>query len=165
LEHPQSDNSSYDRLRHDPTLQIVADQKLGEALGSQPTLSRWENASSARDLVRLNDALLDQQVRQRGEILLDIDSTDDPLAPAWLCLQPGQPVFACCSFRRRGARRISRRCVHACLNSALACARPPAVSAFTWPPAGHGKVYPTSSLWAFTPASLFSSSPNSSLCP
>ncbi len=79
------DANDADRLRHDPTLQIVADQKLGEALGSQPTLSRWENAPSARDLVRLNDALLDQfirlcgkQVRQRGEILLDIDSTDDP---------------------------------------------------------------------------------------
>lgn len=79
------DANDADRLRHDPTLQIVADQKLGEALGSQPTLSRWENAPSARDLVRLNDALLDQflrlcgdQVRQCGEILLDIDSTDDP---------------------------------------------------------------------------------------
>lgn len=79
------DANDADRLRHDPTLQIVADQKLGEPLGSQPTLSRWENAPSARDLVRLNDALLDQfirlcgkQVRQRGEILLDIDSTDDP---------------------------------------------------------------------------------------
>src|SRR5271169_2724847 len=79
------DANDADRLRHDPTSQIVADQKLGEALGSQPTLSRWENAPSARDLVRLNDALLDQfirlcgkQVRQRGEILLDIDSTDDP---------------------------------------------------------------------------------------
>jgi len=79
------DANDADRLRHDPTLQIVADQKLGEALGSQPTLSRWENAPSARDLVRLNDALLDQfirlcgeMVRQRGEILLDIDSTDDP---------------------------------------------------------------------------------------
>jgi predicted secreted protein len=79
------DANDADRLRHDPTLQIVADQKLGEALGSQPTLSRWEKAPSARDLVRLNDALLDQfirlcakQVRQRGEILLDIESTDDP---------------------------------------------------------------------------------------
>src|SRR6201997_1051421 len=74
-----------DRLRHDPALQIVADQKLGEPLGSQPALSRWENAPSARNLVRLNQALLDQfirlcgeQVRERGEILLDIDSTDDP---------------------------------------------------------------------------------------
>ena len=39
------------RLRHDPTLQVVADQRLGVALGSQPTLSRWENTPSARDLV------------------------------------------------------------------------------------------------------------------
>jgi hypothetical protein len=60
------------RLRHDPLLQIVADQKLGGALGSQPTLSRWENARSGRDLMRLNDTwpeqfipLCDDQVRQR----------------------------------------------------------------------------------------------------
>jgi hypothetical protein len=73
------------RLRYDPLLQIVADQKLGDALGSQPTLSRWENVPSARELVRLNDRLREQfialcgeQVRQRSEILLDLDSTDDP---------------------------------------------------------------------------------------
>jgi hypothetical protein len=79
------DANDADRLRHDPLLQIIADQELGEALGSQPTLSRWENAPSGRDLVRLNDALLKQfvrlcgkQVRKRGEILLDVDSTDDP---------------------------------------------------------------------------------------
>jgi hypothetical protein len=79
------DANDADRLRHDPALQIVADQKLGEPLGSQPTLSRWENAPFARSQVHLNDALLEQfirlcggQVRQRGEILLDIDSTDDP---------------------------------------------------------------------------------------
>ena len=42
------DANDADRLRHDPILQIVADQKLVEALGSQPTLSRWENAPSAR---------------------------------------------------------------------------------------------------------------------
>jgi hypothetical protein len=79
------DANDADRLRHDPMLQIVADQKLGAALGSQPTLSRWENAPSARDLVRLSDTLREQfirlcgdQIRQRGEILLDLDSTDDP---------------------------------------------------------------------------------------
>jgi hypothetical protein len=79
------DANDADRLRHDPLLQIVADQKLGHALGSQPTLSRWENSPSARDLVRFHDALLEifirvcgEQVRHRGEILLDIDSTDDP---------------------------------------------------------------------------------------
>ena len=42
------DANDADRLRHDPLLQIVADQKLGDALGSQPTLSRCENAPSAR---------------------------------------------------------------------------------------------------------------------
>jgi hypothetical protein len=79
------DANDADRLRHDPAFQILADQPLGDPLGSQPTLSRWENSPAARDLVRLNEALLDQfirlcgkQVRKRGEILLDIDSTDDP---------------------------------------------------------------------------------------
>jgi Transposase DDE domain group 1 len=41
------DANDADRLRHDPMLQIVADRKLGDALGSQPTLSRWENARLA----------------------------------------------------------------------------------------------------------------------
>jgi hypothetical protein len=79
------DANDADRLRHDPLLQIVADEELGHALGSQPTLSRWENSACARDLVRLSDTWCEQfirlcgaQVRQRGEILLDLDSTDDP---------------------------------------------------------------------------------------
>jgi len=79
------DANDADRLRHDPLLQIVADEKLGEALGSQPTLSRWENSTSARNLVHLSDTwcqqfirLCGEQIRQRGEILLDLDSTDDP---------------------------------------------------------------------------------------
>jgi len=79
------DANDASRLRHDPLLQLLADQKLGDALGSQPTLCRWENSPSGRDLVRLQDLLLQQfialcgqQVRQRGHILLDIDSTDDP---------------------------------------------------------------------------------------
>jgi hypothetical protein len=64
------------RLRNDPAFQILADQPLGDALGPQPTLSRWGNAPSARNLVRLNQTLLDQfirfcgqQVRQRGRSL------------------------------------------------------------------------------------------------
>src|ERR1700684_174708 len=74
-----------DQLRHYPAFQILADQPLGESLGSQPTLSRWENSPAPRDLLKLQDALLDwfvkicgKQVRKRGEILLDVDSTDDP---------------------------------------------------------------------------------------
>ena len=79
------DANDADRLRYDPAFQILADQPLGEPLGSQPTLSRWENAPSPRELLKLQDALLDwfvqicgKQVRKRGEILLDVDSTDDP---------------------------------------------------------------------------------------
>ncbi len=79
------DANDADRLRHDPLLQIVVDQELGQALSSQPTLSRRENSPSARDLVRLSDTWCEQfirlcgdQVRKRGEILLDLDSTDDP---------------------------------------------------------------------------------------
>lgn len=77
------DVNDADRLRHDAVFQILADQQLGEPLGSQPTLSRWED--SPRELLKLQDALLDwvvkicgKQVRKRGEILLDVDSTDDP---------------------------------------------------------------------------------------
>ena len=79
------DANDADRLRHDPVFQILADQPLGATLGSQPTLSRWENSPAPRDLLKLQDALLDwfvnicgEQVRKRGEILLDVDSTDDP---------------------------------------------------------------------------------------
>src|SRR6201987_56016 len=79
------DTNDADRLRHDPAFQSLADQPLGEPLGSQPTLSRWENSPSPREILKLQDALLDwfvricgEQVRKRGEILLDVDSTDDP---------------------------------------------------------------------------------------
>src|SRR6266849_4202605 len=70
------DANDADRLRHDPAFQILADQPLGQPLGSQPTLTRWENASSAREIVGCEEALLDafvrvcaEQVRRRGEIL------------------------------------------------------------------------------------------------
>jgi len=79
------DANDADRLRHDPAFQLLADQPLGQPLSSQPTLSRWENTPSARELICAHDGGLDafvrlcgKQVRQRGEILLDVDSTDDP---------------------------------------------------------------------------------------
>jgi len=72
-------------LRQDPILQVVADQPLGESLGSQPTLSRLENAVTARSIAKLGTLGLEwfirvcgKQVRQRNEILLDLDSTNDP---------------------------------------------------------------------------------------
>lgn len=79
------DANDAERLRQDPVFQMLADSRLEQQLGSQPTLSRWENSVTAREVVALNDLLLDwfvrlggRQVRRRGEILLDLDSTDDP---------------------------------------------------------------------------------------
>ena len=79
------DANDAQRLCLDPVFQMLADSPLDHRLGSQPTLSRWENSITAREVVQLNDQLLDwfvrlcgRQVRRRGEILLDIDSTEDP---------------------------------------------------------------------------------------
>jgi hypothetical protein len=72
-------------LRHDPIFQLLAEAAPGQLLGSQPTLSRWENAFTWRDWVRLNRGLLESfavqcaaRIGQAGEIVLDVDSTEDP---------------------------------------------------------------------------------------
>jgi len=72
-------------LRHDPTFQLLVQADLGQALGSQPTFSRLENAFTPRDGVALNRCLREifgqcaaGAVKAAGEILLDIDSTADP---------------------------------------------------------------------------------------
>ena len=79
------DANDAQQLRHDPILKMVADKPLGEELASQPTLSRLENAVTGRDIARLTRQGLEwfirvggEAVRRRGEILLDVDSTDDP---------------------------------------------------------------------------------------
>ena len=73
------------RLRTDPIFRLVAGRDAASPLGSQPTLSRWENAARPRELLAMGGAMVDgfvqacgAGVRRRGEILLDIDSTDDP---------------------------------------------------------------------------------------
>jgi len=161
------DANDADRLRHDPLLQIVADQKLGEALGSQPTLSRWENSPLARDLVRLNDARLQifirlcgEQVRRKREILLDIDSTDDPThGQQQLSFFNGaydqhmyHPMLVFERHTWPGARRRSKPCAHACSKSVPACARPPAAFASIWLPGGLFNPCSATSLWPSTPA-------------
>lgn len=79
------DANDAQHLRHDPIFKLIAERGLEETLASQPTLSRLENAVTPRALAQLNHRLLDwfvrlcgQQVRERGEILLDVDSTADP---------------------------------------------------------------------------------------
>jgi hypothetical protein len=71
--------------RHDATFQIVAGRGTAAALGSQPTLSRWENAMSWRAIWRLADlgvAWFCAHAFAPGEapreIILEPDGTDDP---------------------------------------------------------------------------------------
>ena len=76
------------RLVHDPIHKLVVgrDPLTGLGLASQPTLSRFENAVSARELRAMTHVLADtviaQQRRRRHgratRITIDLDPTDDP---------------------------------------------------------------------------------------
>jgi len=80
------DQNDATTLRHDPLLKLVCGHlpETDAPLASQPTLSRLENAVSARDCYRIALALGTLYLRERGaagmplRILLDCDSTDDP---------------------------------------------------------------------------------------
>jgi Transposase DDE domain group 1 len=75
------------RLVHDPIHKLVLDRDplTGLGLASQPTLSRFENAVSARELRAMTHVLADaviaqQRQRLRGRarrITIDLDPTDD----------------------------------------------------------------------------------------
>lgn len=80
------DQNDSDTLRKDPLLKLVCG-RLPDTdcdLASQPTISRMENAVTARSCCRMARALGELYIQQRGEggapgrILLDFDSTDDP---------------------------------------------------------------------------------------
>ena len=70
-----------DWLRIDPVLGLVCDAE-GRELSSQPTLSRFENAITGRELNRLWRDYEQQYVESLAVdteiIVLDIDATDDP---------------------------------------------------------------------------------------
>jgi hypothetical protein len=76
------------RIGNDPIHKLLAgrDPVAGEALASQPTLSRFENLVRRRDLFRMGEALADLVIerhrrRLRGKtrrITIDMDPTDDP---------------------------------------------------------------------------------------
>jgi hypothetical protein len=78
------DANDADSLRHDPTLQSVA-HRPGRLLASQPTLSRFENSADWGSIDRLAKISLSwfcqhapSHRRSRRELVLDVDSTDDP---------------------------------------------------------------------------------------
>lgn len=76
------------RLGDDPVHKLLLDRDPvdGEALASQPTLSRFENAVGAKDLMRMGNALADAVIerhrkRLKGRvkrIAIELDPTDDP---------------------------------------------------------------------------------------
>lgn len=72
-------------LRTDPSFQIVAGRGAATALGSQPTLSRLEQAVDWSSIRRLASLGIDwfcahgyATGESPAEIVLDVDSTDDP---------------------------------------------------------------------------------------
>ena len=82
------DGNDAARLADDPLHKLVLDREplTGPALGSQPTLSRFENGLGRRDLVRVGQALARTVIahhrrRLHGRarrITIDLDPTDDP---------------------------------------------------------------------------------------
>ncbi|MBM3891424.1 MAG: IS1380 family transposase [Verrucomicrobia bacterium] len=78
------DVNDADRLRHDPAFQVVAADGR-TPLGSQPTLSRLENAMDWSAIQRVARTGVDWfcayaygPTEQPADLILDLDSTDDP---------------------------------------------------------------------------------------
>jgi hypothetical protein len=77
------DANDLDRLRSDPGFKLACGRlpDSGRDLCSQPTMSRWENAPSLREVVRLSYALIDvycaSYQRPPSAVTLDIDDTVD----------------------------------------------------------------------------------------
>jgi hypothetical protein len=71
-------------VRKDPALKTACGRKLNdEDLGSQPTLSRFENSVTNHDLYRTGEYFVDLYIRRKRKrrpkkIVLDLDGTDDP---------------------------------------------------------------------------------------
>jgi hypothetical protein len=83
------DGNDAAKLREDPAMKLACDRDpvKGEALASQPTLSRFENSVRGTQLLQMGYALAEtviaEQARRRkgkklGRIIIDIDPTCDP---------------------------------------------------------------------------------------
>ncbi len=79
------DANDHTRLRTDPTVKLLCGRDLSEGsdLASQPTISRFENGVTPRQVAQLNRLLLKQYIQLHRDnapqqIILDVDPTDDP---------------------------------------------------------------------------------------
>ena len=79
------DADDCDLLRHDPIFKMIAGRypEIGDALCSQPTMSRFENSISRTTLYRLARVFADMFIASYDKepdcIILDFDDTDDPV--------------------------------------------------------------------------------------
>jgi len=79
------DDNDHQTLREDPMLQLCAgiDPVEGARLASPSTLSRLTNRITRRDCVAMHEVLVDQFIASfseaPAELILDFDSTDDPV--------------------------------------------------------------------------------------
>jgi len=76
------DCNDADSLRHDPVFKGITGRLLSEeALASQPTISRFENQVTVKELYRLALYLLQVYLRRQkvppSRVIIDIDSTED----------------------------------------------------------------------------------------
>lgn len=78
------DANDADKLRSDPAFKIAVGRhpETDDDLASQPTITRFENSVTGREIKRLNRELVNLYLDHRkvpdARIILDIDSTDDP---------------------------------------------------------------------------------------
>jgi hypothetical protein len=77
------DADDADDLRSDPGFKAVCNRLPSEDdLASQPTISRFENTLSSKDIYRIADVLIQQFISSYETppeaLILDIDDTDDP---------------------------------------------------------------------------------------
>ena len=82
-----ADGNDSARLAEDPVMKMLLDRDpvAGASLASQPTLSRFENAAGADELLRLSETLADvvierhrKRKRKTQRITIDLDPTHDP---------------------------------------------------------------------------------------
>jgi hypothetical protein len=78
------DCNDSDSLREDPAVKLAVGRlpEGGEDLASQPTLSRFENRITRRELWQMGEVFVESWIRGHGrhaprEIILDFDATDD----------------------------------------------------------------------------------------
>jgi hypothetical protein len=78
------DANDLNTLRRDPALKTMCDRlpRTGEALASQPTISRFENMPGAKEQARIAVAMARKVISalpaQTRRVIIDVDPTDDP---------------------------------------------------------------------------------------